>query len=70
MLVNHVTEKTDPRKFASQRIRQQVVAIQDPDRQKLQAAEMAIRSAKGYDEFVDTSLNYRNLEENLKNGWA
>ena len=70
MSVNHVTEKTDPLKFASQRIRQQVIAIQDPNRQKLQAAETAIRNAKGYDEFVDASLNYRDLEENLKNGWA
>ena len=60
MLVNHVTEETDPRKFPAGSLREQAMFIQDPDERRIAAAHKAWRNASGrllrqalYEDFVD-----------------
>lgn len=60
MLANHVSEKTNPDKFASPHIRRLVRSIQDPDEAKISEAREAWRNSKvcfwnliSYEEYVD-----------------
>lgn len=48
MLVNHVTEETNPRKFPAGYLREQAMFIQNPDERRIAAAHKAWRNASGH----------------------
>lgn len=60
MLVNHVTEETNPLKFPTGPLREQAMFILNPDERRIAAAHKAWRNSKGcicnrsaYEDYVD-----------------